>query len=67
MNQKIILFAAALNQLQQGTGLTVVSRGGAYGSSRLVIVDIAGNEHDYQEALEAGKGFNYVPTNESES
>ncbi|MGP9042139.1 hypothetical protein [Cytobacillus kochii] len=65
MNQKIILFAAALNQLQQGTGLTVLSKGGAYGSSRLVIVDMAGNEHDYQEALEQGKGFNYVPTNES--
>lgn len=67
MNQKVILFAAALNQMQAGTGLTIVARGGAYGSSRLAIVDIKGEEYSYEEALEAGKGFNYVPTNESES
>jgi len=67
MNQKIIIFAAMLNQLQEGTGLTVKSRSGAYGSSRLVIVDVKGEEHDYEEALEAGRGLNYVPTNESKS
>lgn len=67
MNQKIILFAAALNQMQEGTGLTIRARGGAYGSSRLVIVDIKGEEYNYEEALEEGKGFKYVPTNEGKS
>jgi hypothetical protein len=64
MNQKIIIFAEIVEQLQAKTGYTLKAKGGAYGSSRLVIVDQKGEEFDYQEALEGGQN---VQTDEGES
>lgn len=66
MKMIVVAFASALENIQQGTGLRLAARGGAYGSNRLVIVDAKGEEYDYNEALAASEGgHRNVPTNES--
>lgn len=64
MKMTVRVFAHVLEKLQRDTGLTLQARGGAYGASRLVIVDASGTEHDYAEAI-SGEGAEHVQDDES--
>lgn len=61
MEEKIIKAAVALWEMEDG-GVRVASRGGAAGSSRLVLIDTkTGEEYDNDCALEeAGKAGYHV-------